>query len=227
MHFTTKTGPDRLTWEMDKIMDRLTELGIKHETDKAAGHHFTEFYYDYVSKFVNPKLLEIGIWDGGSLKMWEEFYGNPTIVGVDIMEKSRYDTTNIKTIVADQSNPEDMRDRCKQICPEYDIIIDDGSHIIDHQISSFAKLFPILKSGGVYILEDLHTSFIGGQYNPRGDQTTAYDFLYRVSRHLEVYTPCASEEEIKYLAENIEFAKVFQLHEEDFLHSITSVIIKK
>jgi hypothetical protein len=214
------------TWGVDN-MDRLTELGLKYNTDKATGHGFTEFYYPYLEKYINPSILEIGIYDGASLKMWEEFYGNPSIIGVDILDKKQYDSQYTRTVIADQKNPKDILEKCTALIPEYDIIIDDGSHMIDHQISSFATLFPCLKSKGVYIIEDLHTSFLGKQYNPSGDPVTTYDFLYRIFKKFDVQTPFADEKQISYLAENFESAKIFQLHEKDFFHSITSVIVKK
>lgn len=207
-------------------MKRLTELGIKYNTDKATGHGYTDFYHDYLVKYINPNLLEIGIYDGASLKMWEEFFGSPLIVGVDILEKKQYETNNIKTVVADQGKREELF-KCLDICKEYDIIIDDGSHIIGHQISTLANIFPYLTSGGTYILEDLHTSFIHGEYNPDGDPFTAYDFVYRLGKNLDVQSRYASQDQINYLRDNISELKIFQLNEHDYMHSITSVIVKK
>ena len=207
-------------------MKRLTEIGIKHDTDKATGHMFTEFYDDYVSKYKNPKLLEIGVYKGSSLKMWDEYFGSPFIVAVDIEDKSEYQTENIKIIRADQGNPSELL-KCLDLCNEYQIIVDDGSHIIGHQILSLAHLFPYLSSGGVYILEDLHTSFVGPQFNPYGDMVTAYDFLYRLGRSMEIETPYANKEQIEYLIENIADIKIFRLNEDIYYNSMTSVIIKK
>jgi hypothetical protein len=207
-------------------MDRLTEIGIKYNTDKATGHGFTQFYSKYLEGYINPAILEIGIYEGASLKMWEEFYGYPLIVGVDIEDKKQFENSNIKTLVADQGKPEQLL-KCLDICSEYDIIIDDGSHIIWHQISTLANMFPYLKSGGTYILEDLHTSFIHGQYNQNGDLLTAYDFLYRIGDRLEVETPYATPEQIQYLKDNVQTVEIFQLNGNDYMHSITSAITKR
>lgn len=207
-------------------MGRLTDIGTKYNTDKATGHFFTEFYEEYVSRYINPNILEIGVYYGASLKMWEEYFGSPLIVGVDIEDKKQYETTNIKTIIADQGNRDELL-KCLDLCKEYQIILDDGSHIIGHQISTLANLFPYLASGGVYFLEDLHTSFIGGQYNPNNDPITAYDFVHRVASGLDIETPYATQEQIHYLRENIAGGKMFQLNENDYFHSITSAIIKK
>lgn len=209
-------------------MDKLTELGIKHGTDKAGYHTFTGFYSTFVDRFKNPTMVEIGIDNGGSLKMWEEYYGSPTIIGIDINDKKQFDGKNIRTIVADQGNVPDLVQKCISVSTAYDLIVDDGSHIYSHQISCFAKLFPYVKSGGIYIVEDLHTSFIGGQYNPLNEMFTPYDFVYRVCKGLEMpETPHATEEEIDYLRNNIAEGHIYQKDPNDFLHSITSVIIKK
>ena len=204
----------------------LTEIGTKYNTDKATGHKFTDFYERYVSKYNNPNILEIGIYYGASLKMWEEYFGKPLIVGVDINDKKEYESENIKTIVADQSDFNQLKE-CLKYASEYDIIIDDGSHIIGHQISTLCNMFPYLKSGGVYICEDLHTSFIGGQYNPNGDTTSAYDFVYRVGKDNDVDTDYATTDQVSYLRQNISSVEIFQTYPNDYYHSITSAIVKK
>ncbi len=209
-------------------MDKLTELGMKYGTDKAGYHTFTGFYSKFVDRFKNPTMIEIGIDNGASLKMWEEYYGTPKIVGVDINDKKQFDTKNIKTLIADQGNVRDLVNKCTQVASEYDLIVDDGSHIYSHQISCFVSLFPYLKSGGVYILEDLHTSFISGQYNPLGEMFTPYDFVYRICRGLDI-PPCnhAAPDQIEYVRNNICEGHIYQKDPDDFVHSITSVIIKK
>lgn len=207
-------------------MNKLTEIGTKYDTDKATGHGFTEFYEKYISKYTNPNILEIGIYQGASLKMWKEYFGSPNIVGLDIEDKRQYETENIKILVADQGDTKQLL-KCLNVCNEYQIIIDDGSHIIGHQISTVVNLFPHLSSGGVYFLEDLHTSFVGGQYNPHNDMLTAYDFVYRIGRGMDIETPYATEDQIKYMIDNIEYIDIYQLDENDYYHSITSAIVKK
>lgn len=208
-------------------MNRLTELGIKYDTDKATGHGFTDFYHDYLVKYVNPIMLEVGIYNGASLKMWEEFYGYPLIVAVDIEDKKQYNNNNIKTIIADQGNPEDLRKKCEAISPIYDIIIDDGSHIIEHQIRTLATMYPLLTSGGTYIVEDIHTSFIAGQYNPNGDLFTTYDLLYRISQRLEIDCPYITKEQLDYIVENTDTLAIYQKDKNDYMHSMTSLLVKK
>lgn len=212
-------------------MNKLTQIGMNYGTDKAYWHKYTEFYEKYISNYVNPNILEIGVDSAASLKMWEEYFGSPTILGVDIIDKHGFETKNIKTLIADQSKPTELL-KCLDICKEYDIMVDDGSHIIGHQISSFVTLFPYLKSGGVYFLEDLHTSFwkdeVGKKYaNPHNDAVTAYDFLYNISKNIEFDTPHASKEQIQYVKDNMVRIDFFTRKENDFGDSVTSAILKK
>jgi len=134
----------------------LHDLGIKYHTDKAHLHNFCNDYEKLLRKDVKT-LWEIGILDGASLRMWSEYYPNAKIIGYDIEDKSSLsfnDKVSVKLL--DQSNKSQLSELAKQT--DIDIIVDDGSHIIQHQILTFEMLFNCLKSGGQYVLEDLHTS---------------------------------------------------------------------
>lgn len=134
----------------------LHELGIKYHTDKAYLHNFCNDYEKLLRKDVKT-LWEIGILDGASLRMWSDYYPNAKIIGYDIEDKSSLSfNDNVSVKLLDQSNKSQLSELAKQT--DIDIIVDDGSHIIQHQILTFEMLFNCLKSGGQYILEDLHTS---------------------------------------------------------------------
>lgn len=134
----------------------LHDLGIKYHTDKAYLHNFCNDYEKLLRKDVKT-LWEIGVLDGASLRMWSEYYPNAKIIGYDIEDKSSLSfNDNVSVKLLDQSNKSQLSELAKQT--DIDIIVDDGSHIIDHQLLTFEMLFNCLKSGGQYILEDLHTS---------------------------------------------------------------------
>jgi ubiquinone/menaquinone biosynthesis C-methylase UbiE len=134
--------------------------------------YFTK-YHRYFSKYQNKfvRILEIGVDKGGSLQMWKNYFGeNAKIVGIDINPESKqYEDTNITIEIGDQNDPIFMRsivDKYKS----FDVIIDDGSHVNSHQLFSFDFLFDYLNDGGIYLIEDIHTSyweyFGGGYKNP-------------------------------------------------------------
>lgn len=135
----------------------LNEIGIKTNTDKAFCHKFCDFYEQNLNKNIS-KLWEIGILDGASLQMWSEYYPNAEITGFDIEDKSTLELNNNVCIkLLDQGNKEQL-EKIANDNKDIDIIIDDGSHIIQHQIMTFEILFNSLKTNGQYIIEDLHTS---------------------------------------------------------------------
>jgi len=135
----------------------LHEIGLKYGTDKSINHNFTPSYDFHLThlKDQNINLLEIGISEGPSLKMWEEYFQNGLIIGVDILERSYMNTSRINTMIIDQEKPDELL----SIPGEFDIIIDDGGHtMFQQQLTLKTILGPKLKYGGIYILEDLHTS---------------------------------------------------------------------
>lgn len=158
----------------------LAELAIKHGTDKHGHHDYCRHYQQMFQPFRNEpiSLLEIGIGGeekldvgGHSLRMWAEFFPHAKIYGVDIYDKSFCDTGRIKTFVADQSDSEAMIPIMRGTDP--DIFIDDGNHRSPYTIATFGICWPLLKPGGIYVIEDIHASywvdhgFDGGLENPK------------------------------------------------------------
>jgi len=136
----------------------LKELGVKYHTDKAT-HGYLDIYADYISKteFIINDLLEIGVRTGASLRMWAEYLGrNVSIDGVDINpDCKKHEIGNIKVFIGDQTDHKFL----DTLAPQYDIIIDDGSHVNKWTVDSFNYLFPRLAKGGIYILEDMQCSY--------------------------------------------------------------------
>ncbi len=146
-------------------MDPLTEIGQQHGTDKATYHGFTPPYERFVRHLRNSpvKLLEVGVYRGQSLGMWSEYFPNGRVMGVDIgfMDlRKRY--AHLPLATADQSNPEQMRAAFEALGitkGSLDICIDDGGHRMSQQNACVGICWPMVKSGGIYILEDLHTAY--------------------------------------------------------------------
>jgi hypothetical protein len=138
-------------------MATLHEIGLKYNTDKAYAHGFCNDYEIFLKDMDISSIVEVGILDGASLRMWAEFYPSAKIIGIDIDRKTLINVDNIFSYLGDQANPlgtilpHVMETNC-------DLFIDDGSHQWSHQINTFNNIFPFMKVGSVYILEDLHTS---------------------------------------------------------------------
>ena len=158
---------------------QLNHLAIKYNTDKSSlFHNYAEIYDLFFRNLKNQtvNLLEIGVALGNSLRMWKEYFTNQNIFGIDINpECKKFEEDRIKIYIGKQKDKSFLK-RVIDDIKKIDIIIDDGSHIIDHQIKSFTVLFPELKENGFYLIEDLHSSY---SPNPvfRNKNYTTIDFL--------------------------------------------------
>ncbi|MBW4033966.1 MAG: class I SAM-dependent methyltransferase [Proteobacteria bacterium] len=159
----------------------LDAIGTKHGTDKASfEHNYLNFYEIFFAPIRDHKLkvLEIGVLHGQSLKMWEEYFPVSEIIGADISPRSKmFEGGRVHIELIDQSNIEELTKIGIKHGP-FDIIIEDGSHMWEHQITSLRTLFPFLKDNGIYIVEDLQTNYGVLQDTYRGISTkTCIDFL--------------------------------------------------
>jgi len=111
---------------------------------------YFDVYERHLGKFVGkkPRILEIGVLGGGSIEMWLKYFGEGTqVVGVDINEECKnyvYDG-NVEIVMGDQGNPE-FWDQYLSDKKGFDIVIDDGSHVMNHQITTLIKWYSCVDS---------------------------------------------------------------------------------
>ena len=133
-------------------------------------NHYFDIYERHFSRFRGQEIavLEIGVYHGGSLQMWKDYFGDKAeIYGLDINpDCKQFEEENIEIFIGSQSDRSFLRE-LKEKIPKVDILIDDGGHRMDQQIISYEELFDHVKSDGIYLCEDLHTSYwpeFGGGY---------------------------------------------------------------
>ncbi len=131
-----RTGPG--IWKWDHYFDIYTK-------------HFDRF------RFTDVRIVEIGVYSGGSLDMWSTYFGlKSQIIGVDIQpECMSYERKGVKIYIGNQSKKE-FWEEFKSKVGMVDIVIDDGSHKPRHQALTFNQLFPHIRPGGMYLCEDIH-----------------------------------------------------------------------
>jgi len=144
---------------------RLDMLGLKWGTDKnLTVHNYLRIYEKYFDSLKDKSInfLEIGFLAGGSARMWEEYFPQARLYFID---NHCDEITNGSCLcprsslhIVDQADSEALK-KFADTCGMFDIIIDDGGHTMQQQIVSFITLFPYVKSGGLYCIEDLHTSY--------------------------------------------------------------------
>jgi hypothetical protein len=124
--------------------------------------HYFDIYDRYFSRYrgTDVHILEIGVYHGGSLQMWRDYFGpNARIFGVDINPYAKhFESEGTKVFVGDQENRAFLQSLTKEV-PRVDILIDDGGHTMRQQIATFEVLFPHVSPEGIYLCEDLHTSY--------------------------------------------------------------------
>lgn len=130
--------------------------------------HYLKIYERYFNDYINSdvKMLEIGVSKGGSLDMWREYFGDKaTIYGIDINPECKsFENAPNHVRIGSQDDPTFLKEVTDEMGSP-DIILDDGSHVAKHQSASFKYLWPKLKYGGLYIIEDTQTSYWPGQFN--------------------------------------------------------------
>ena len=145
------------------------EIGIKHGGDKNSSiHDYLEKYEKHLGHLRDTKfnLLEIGVAGGHSLRAWQEIFPKANIYGIDIDPKCKaHESDRIKVFIGSQTDGDFLNKTMDEI-GDVSVIIDDGSHIMEHEIFSFETLFPRLNPNGHYIFEDLATCFGEGGDRP-------------------------------------------------------------
>jgi hypothetical protein len=121
--------------------------------------HYFDIYHRHFQRFVgrDVNILEIGIYSGGSLRMWKEYFGpRCTVYGVDIEPACKvYQDDGIEVLIGDQSDRLFWH-HARNHLPPIDILIDDGGHQPEQQIITLEETLPYMRSGSVYLCEDIH-----------------------------------------------------------------------
>lgn len=200
---------------------QLADIADRYSCDKGtrgpSGHWNATNYVDVYQAYFHARvdeplsLLEIGLgvpgpnWNamivhggnvgGASMKMWSDYFPKAKITGIDINPAPYLDSDRVKTYVVDQGSRDSLDAfLAEHPDPNFDIIIDDGSHRADHQQVSLEVLFPHLKPGGLYFIEDLNDYGHGGKSSgPHAtpDTISTRDFFKRYARSGEIAGPNA------------------------------------
>lgn len=124
--------------------------------------HYFDVYEKYFSNYVGKELniLEIGISHGGSLQLWKKYFGDKVnVYGIDINPQcKKLEEDRVQIFIGSQSDKAFLEQVARQL-PQMDIILDDGGHTMDQQIITFETLYLKVKEGGLYMVEDTHTSY--------------------------------------------------------------------
>lgn len=137
-------------------MRSLYQIMEQYDTDKNRVHSYGDFYEKLLApiRMHATRILEVGIMKGESLKVWRDYFPYARICGIDVDPKSndlQFDDDRIITCAMDSTKPESPRFQSNY----FDLIIDDGSHEILHQVATYCNLWYSLSIGSIYVCEDI------------------------------------------------------------------------
>ena len=196
-------------------------------------------YLDVYQRIFQPfekepvRLLEIGVQNGGSLEIWARHFENGRrFIGCDIDPKCaalQFRDPRISVVVGD-ANTDEAELAIARVCEQFDIVIDDGSHLSSDIVKSFARYFPRLIDGGVFLAEDLHCSywreFEGGLFNPLSS-IAFFKWLADVINHEHWGVPGARQQVLRTFFDrydcSIEEDVLATIHSVEFFNSICVV----
>ena len=152
--------------------------------------NYFDIYHRHFDKFLNQEinLLEIGVANGGSLELWHTYFGDKcNIFGIDIDSNVLNLKFNFDVNISIGNQKDNaFWEQYLHTVPYFDIVIDDGGHDMDDQLTTLINIFPHLNDGGLLLIEDAHTSywenFGGGLGNPNSfieKSKGLIDFLHR------------------------------------------------
>jgi hypothetical protein len=134
----------------------LGELGEKYLPTKRLHNYLVHYWMHFRDvRFDVRKVVEIGVQTDRSIRMWEEFFPNATIYGIDIDPECRqFEGGRRRILIGDQADERFCARVIEETGGAIDIVIDDGSHLVEHQLKTFSLLFPAMSDHGIYVVED-------------------------------------------------------------------------
>lgn len=143
--------------ELEAFFDANTEGPQIHKW-----RHYFGIYDQHFARYRGQPLVmvEFGVSQGGSLRMWRHYFGPAArIVGVDINPLCKqFEAPGIEIVIGDQGDKAFLADLAARL-PAIDIVLDDGGHTMKQQIFTFEALFEKVAANGLYVVEDMHTSY--------------------------------------------------------------------
>lgn len=207
----------------------LHQIGLDCGTDKATYHNYCNLYEAHLShlRFEPIKLLEIGVFKHQSIMMWRKYFPKAEIHAIDIVDYSNGE--KIPNVHYHKINVEDTSLLSGFINKhhDWDVIVDDGGHTMFQQQNAFKNLFGAMKSPGIFIIEDLQTSFenFARSHNPQNDPTT-YQMISSLKDKVDFTSPYINLSEYRMCLSQVKSVDIWIKNLNDMNDSMTSIIKK-
>lgn len=130
------------------------------ESDKSYWHQYIAFYEAEFATLDCRQILEFGVFQGASIRWLMNFFPAANICGVDILpdQPNWPQDERVRYVKADQADVRQIKNVFSAAKHKFDLVIEDGSHLPEHQRNCLVESIRHIRPGGIYILEDIHTS---------------------------------------------------------------------
>lgn len=206
----------------------LKEIGIKYGTDKAIHHEYCDLYETHLDhlRFKKIKLLEIGIYQHQSINMWREYFPNAEIHGIDIVNYSADKVEGVNYHCFDVEDTDSLTNFINHNY-DWDIVVDDGGHTMKQQQFAFKYFWGVLKSNGIFIMEDLHTSFNYWESSHNKELSpTTYQMIESLKDKKDFISPYINLSEYRSCMSQVKSVDIWTKDISNMNLSVTSIIKK-
>jgi len=186
---------------------------IKRIKEKINGHNYHEFYESYFNEFKNRKIdiLEIGAFKGNATASFYFYFKNANIISGDIFpDLFRYKSQRVKNFFLDNSKERELTNKLINKNNKFDIIIEDAGHYLKDQIISLFMLFRILKSGGIFVIEELDFPDVRRDMNILKEKPTLREIFKCIERKENFNSKYINEADKVYFLNNYKDIKIFK-----------------
>jgi len=215
--FKKKIGLDNLNFN-DYSLDQLfnyfgTDKGTyvknpySHDSDEILGHGFAKFYEKKLKKLKKKtfNMLEIGTWEGASTASFSLYFPKSFIYGIDRNYRFKYQSKNIKFLNCNIKKHSDLEEFEKQFRnKKFEVIIDDGSHLLNDMIFSLKFFFKYLDKKGIYVIEDFNAPVYFKELNDgKNNELLIQEILKKIKKKEKFKSTILNNSDQNYLFENI------------------------
>ena len=212
-NFFYKKNLDKDAIDNKELFEKDFNFLFTHFNSLKQEHDYSDFYKKELAHLRKKSIdiLEIGTAKGDGLASFYYYFQNSNLIGLDNNPfRLRYKSNRIRNIFADVSSRRILKNLTNHLNQKFDLIIEDSSHKLIDQILCFVENFKNLKSGGIYVVEDLNFPDIHEIYNPTKEGINLKNILNKIASGEEVISKFIEKEEMSYIKENVQSIDIYR-----------------
>ena len=212
-NFFYKKNLDKDVIDNKELFEKDFNFLFTHFNSLKQEHDYSDFYKKELAHLRKKSIdiLEIGTAKGDGLASFYYYFPKSNLIGLDNNPfRLRYKSKRVRNIFADVSSRRILKNLTNHLNQKFDLIIEDSSHKLIDQILCFVENFKNLKSGGIYVVEDLNFPDIHEIYNPTKEGINLKNILNKIASGEEVISKFIEKEEMSYIKENVQSIDIYR-----------------